>query len=159
MKPKHPPQTKRRVHIPRLVALTKRTLQPRDLTPIATVLDRSPHSRPLEILEHASEQHVVTLLLHVDAPGPVAYVQRVPAEPARQELVALLAAEVPPAGGEVGSEGPGDLAAFPRREIAAAGSDLGGFGGFLWFVDGIFWRSGECVGVEIVVERPKRRRF
>ncbi|KAF8116515.1 hypothetical protein N665_0017s0071 [Sinapis alba] len=73
MKPKHSPQAKRRVHIPRLITLTKRTLQPRYLTP-PTVFDRSPNSRLFEVLEDASEQHVVTLLLHVDAPRPVAYV-------------------------------------------------------------------------------------
>lgn len=142
MKPKHSPQTKRRVHVPRLVALTKRALQPRHLTPPATVfVDRPPHSRPLEVLEHASEEHVVTLLLHVDAPWPVAYVQTVPAEPARQELGALLAAEAPSSVSEVGSEGTRDLAAFLGWEVAPAGSDLGGFGGFLWLGDGSFWRS------------------
>ena len=152
MKPKHSPQTKRRVHIPRLVALAKRALQPRDLTPPAAVfVDRPPHSRPLEVLEHAPEQHVGTLLLHVGAPWPVAYVQTVPAEPAREELGALLAAEAPASVSEVGSEGTRDLAAFLGWEVAAAGSDLGGFGGLLWFVEGIFWRSRESVSVEVVV--------
>ncbi|ESQ37906.1 hypothetical protein EUTSA_v10029080mg [Eutrema salsugineum] len=94
VKPKNSSQAKRRMQIPSLVARTKRAFQTRNLTPI-TVVYRSPNTRPFEFLENASEQHVVSLLFHVDASRPIADVETITAKSAREELVALFSAQIP----------------------------------------------------------------
>lgn len=91
--PKNLAQTESRVQIPRLIARAKRATEG-DLAPIA-VADGPPDTGPLEALEDPPEKHVVALLLGVDAPGPVADVEAVAPESAREKLVPLLPAQVP----------------------------------------------------------------
>lgn len=72
MVPENPPQTEGGVQIPRLLARAKRAVQI-DLASVPVVYS-PPHTGFLEILENPSEQHVVSLLLRVDAPRPIANV-------------------------------------------------------------------------------------
>lgn len=91
--PEHPPQTKRRVQVPSLIARAKRAIQI-NLAPVPVVY-RPPNPRLLEVLENPPEKHVIPLLFRVHATGPITDVQTVPSEPARQQLVPLLPAQVP----------------------------------------------------------------
>lgn len=92
MEPEIPPQTERRMHIPRLFWRAKCAVQI-DLAP--SIVDRSPNPGLLEILEDTPEQHVIPLLLDVDASRPIADVEAIPLESAREQLIALLAAQIP----------------------------------------------------------------
>lgn len=149
VEPVHPPQAERGVQVPRLVAPAERAPEPDPPARPSPVVDGAPHAGPLEVLEHAPEEHVAAPLLDVDTPGPVADVEGVPAEAACEELVALLAAEVPRAGGEVGACGP-EGGPFPLPCGQAHGSVVGRS----W--DGQLGLGGavDCVEVEVVAEGP-----
>lgn len=125
MKSKDPPQAKCRVKVPCLPATTECTAQ-RNLAPIR-VAYRLPHSRPLEVLEHPSKQHILPLLLRVNASRPVAHVETITSEPAGEQLIPLLAADSPRPGSQMGSCR-ADLMFLPLLGGTGADSD----GSFAW---------------------------
>ena len=153
-----PSQTEGRMQIPSVVAAAISAIEV-DLGPLA-ILDVPPNLRPLEVLKEPPEEHVAALLFHVDASWPVTNVEAVAAEAAVEELVALLAAQVPGPRGQMRPHRPADLLSFSDSKLAAdchrdglVCCGGGGGGGFGVVVDG--------VEVEIVVERPgtvRRRR-
>jgi len=62
-----------------------------DLAPIPIVYG-PPHPGPLEVLENSSKEHVVPLLLDVNAPWPIANIQTIVAELPSEQLATLLTA-------------------------------------------------------------------
>ncbi|EYU42217.1 hypothetical protein MIMGU_mgv1a016592mg [Erythranthe guttata] len=93
MVPEIPPQTKRRMQIPCLFRATIYAIQFNYFAPIIT--DCPPNPRLFEILENTPKQHVVTLLLNVNATWPITNVQAIPLKPTRQQFIPLLSAQIP----------------------------------------------------------------
>lgn len=87
------PEAERRAKVPRVSARAEGALHV-DL-PSPVVVDGSPNARRFEVLEKPSEEHVVAILLGVDAARPVAEVERVAAELRRQKLAPLLPPQIP----------------------------------------------------------------
>ncbi|RDX58354.1 hypothetical protein CR513_62338, partial [Mucuna pruriens] len=124
-------ETESRVEVPRVFARAKGTLDV-ELRSVV-VVDGSPNAGLFEVVENPSEEHVVAILLGVDAAGPVADIQAVVAELPGEKLAALLPPQIPIPGGQV--RVPGDLPAFDGdasvAETGAADGELeeGGPGG------------------------------
>lgn len=79
-----------------------------DLAPFP-VVDGPPDPGPLKVLENSSEEHVVPLLLDVNTPWPIADVQTIVPELPREELAALLSAQIPNPRSQMGPHRPTDL--------------------------------------------------
>lgn len=116
MEPVDPLQAEGRVQVPSLLARAEGTIQV-DPAPIPVVY-RPPNHRPLEILEHPTEEHVIPLLLDVDAPRPVADVQAVPSEPARKQLIPLFPAQIPNPGCQMRPHRPPNLPPLADIDIS-----------------------------------------
>lgn len=162
MVPKNPPQTEGRMQIPSLLTGTKRTIQI-NFVPV-TILYRSPNMRRLEVLENASEKHVVPLLFNMNASRPITNVQTIASESATEKLVPLLPAQIPNTRCQMRPHGPVDLPPLGSREFPVRhkntllhfrGPDLGiGDIGRLRIVI-------HSIEIQIIVERPgaiRRRR-
>lgn len=107
MKPKDAPQAKCRVEIPGLPAGTECT---GELDLASVRIDyRLPHSRLLEVLEDPPKEHVFPLLFCVYASRPIGYVKAIALEAASEKFVALLAAESPAPGSQMGVHRPDPL--------------------------------------------------
>jgi len=91
--PKTSSETESRVEVPSVSARAKRTLHG-NFPPFLTV-QASPNACGFEVLENPSEEHVLALLVRVDAARPVAEVQAIIAELSRQKLAALLPPQIP----------------------------------------------------------------
>lgn len=126
------------------------------------ILDVPPHLRAFEILENASEKHVIPLLFDVNAAGPVADVEAIAAEATVEKLVALFTAQIPHPGRQVRPHGSANLPPFPNGKLAAHLNDAVFGRNSIFFISFFFFSSScNCFGVvinrieiEIVVERP-----
>lgn len=116
--PKTSPQAEGRMQVPGLLARAEGTVEV-DLAPVP-IIDSPPDPGALEVLEDPTKEHVVPLLLDVDAPGPITDVEAVPAEPAREELVPLLPAQVPDPRRQMGPHGPANFPPFERGRAPCA---------------------------------------
>lgn len=116
MVPVAPPQAEGRVQVPSLLTRAEGTIQV-DLAPIP-IFYRPPNHGPLEILEHPTEKHVIPLLLDVDAARPVADVQAVSSEPAREQLNPLFPAQIPNAGCQMRPHRPPNFPPLARIGIS-----------------------------------------
>lgn len=107
MEPETPPQAESRVQIPGVFTRAERTWQIK-LPPIP-IIDGPPNPRPFEILENPSEEHVLPLLLRVNATRPIADVETVIAKLPREKLAPLFPAQVPRPGSQMGPPRPAYL--------------------------------------------------
>lgn len=110
-----PPQTKRGMQIPHPFGGAKRAIK---INPaLIPITDRPPHPRLLEILENPPKQHVVTLLLDVNAARPIADVQAIPLKPTGQQFIPLLTAQIPIPRRQMRPKWPANPPPFTSREI------------------------------------------
>nr|GME00973.1 hypothetical protein MIMGU_mgv1a016592mg [Ipomoea batatas]GME08964.1 hypothetical protein MIMGU_mgv1a016592mg [Ipomoea batatas] len=124
VKPEIPSQAESGMQVPCLFGIAECTIQIY-LFPVP-IVDCPPNPRLLEILEDSSEKHVVSLLLQVKAARPIADVQAILSESARQKLNPLLAAQIPRTGrqmrarsGDFSSLRSGDFSFLKNAGIAA----------------------------------------
>lgn len=110
-----PPQTKRGMQVPHLLGGAKGAIKIN--LALVPITDGPPHPRLLEVLENPPKQHVVTLLLDVNAAGPIADVQAIPLEPAGQQLIPLLTAQIPNPRRQMRPKWPANPPPFTAREI------------------------------------------
>lgn len=81
------------MEVPSVSARAKRTLHGKFLSFIT--VKACPNAGSFEVLENPSEEHVLALLVGVDAARPVTEVQAIIAELSRQKLAALLPPQIP----------------------------------------------------------------
>nr|GMD26783.1 hypothetical protein MIMGU_mgv1a016592mg [Ipomoea batatas] len=124
VKPEIPSQAESGMQVPCLFGIAECAIQIY-LFPVP-IVDCPPNPRLLEILEDSSEKHVVSLLLQVKAARPIADVQAILSESARQKLNPLLAAQIPGTGrqmrarsGDFSSLRSGDFSFLKNAGIAA----------------------------------------
>lgn len=116
------------------------------------IVNRPPNPRPLEILENTPEKHVIPLLLYMETTRPITDVQAIASKPTGEQLVPLLAAEVPDAGGQVRINMAGKLALpLPTRGLNNGVRRRLRNRGDLRLGDVI-----DGVQIEIIEERPRR---
>jgi len=86
-------ETESRVEVPGVSARAKRTLNGK--FPSFITVEASPNAGCFEVPENPSEEHVLALLVGVDAARPVAEVQAIITELSRQKLAALFPPQIP----------------------------------------------------------------
>jgi len=80
MKPEPPSQAEGRVQVPSLRARAKGAAYINRIS--ISITYGSPDPGLLEVVEESPKQHVIPLLLNVDAPWPVTQVETIPSKPA-----------------------------------------------------------------------------
>lgn len=92
MVPKTASKTKRRVKVPSLLTLAKRTFNIN--LPSLLIINASPNPTRFKVLKNTSEQHVIPLILRVNASRPIAYIQTIIAKLSRKKLAPLLPPQI-----------------------------------------------------------------